>query len=426
MIVKEMINVPDPDVYGISPKLGFLSKSPLSFEDPYYEPWDSIIAKLSTLISSGNITHEIEKLPLLSTDKLSGELEYQRAYVVLAFLTHAHVWSPQPPNENVPPQIAEPFLEVCSHIRMEPVISYAGLCSWNWQIRDGGGMELEHLDPIGSFTGTRGEAAFYNIPILVEYEGTHLMHLLLDAIKAAVENYREIVVEALNETAESIVRMEKHLPKFHSTLDANLFYHELRPFFAGGKGMEEKGLPRGMVFQKSDGSEVPYKLVGGSAIQSSFFPFLDYVFGVEHKEDSSTFQVRITQVCACLHHQRTNMTPKEMRAYMPGKNREFLNQVSLLPSLRDYVEANPGDIEVADSYNECLKRLRAWRGKHIAVVSKYIVQPAREAERPSRVERIVATGAGDTQEEWELQGTGGSALIPFLRQARDDTAGVAK
>ena len=289
-----MITVPNPSDYGISQKFGFLSPYPpaKSFKDPYYQPWDSIIPALSSLIKSGQLNKTIQQLPLLSTKKLYDEAEWRRAYVILAFLAHAAVWqNTGAPSENIPPQIAEPFLNICQHLGMEPVVSYAGLCSWNWQIRNGGGMELENLDTIASFTGTRGEAAFYHVPVLVEYHGGHLIHLLIDAIRAASAGERTTVLQAIKETSEAIVRMGDQLPKFHSTLDAKLFYHQHRPFMAGGKGMEEKGLPRGMVFQKSDGSEVAHKLVGGSASQSSLFPFLDYVLGVHHVENAEFFEV---------------------------------------------------------------------------------------------------------------------------------------
>lgn len=175
---------------------------------------------------------------------------------------------------------------------MQPVVSYAGLGNWNWLIRNGGGMELDNLNTIASFTGTRGEAAFYHVGVLVEYYGGHLVHLLTDAIRAASVDDRTTVIQALNETSEAIVRMGNQFAKQHGVLDPKLFYHEHRPFMAGGKGMEEKGLPRGMVFQKSDGSEEAYKLVGGSASQSPLFPFLDYALGVHHVENADFFQVR--------------------------------------------------------------------------------------------------------------------------------------
>lgn len=286
--------LPDPSGYGISPKYGFLSSHPpaTSFKDPYYQPWDTIVPTISTLIQSGQLDKEIKNLPLLKTSNLQNELEYQRAYVILAFLAHAHVWQNHSvPNEKIPPQISEPFLEVCKYLEMQPVISYAGLCTWNWQIRNSGEMELENLKPIGSFTGTRGEAAFYHIPVLIEYHGGHLMHLLIDAMRAAMADERDTVLEALKETSESIDRMGDQFAKFRGVLDAKVFYHQHRPFMAGGKGMEEKGLPRGMVFQRSDGTEVPHQLVGGSASQSSLFQFLDYALGVTHLEDGEFFEV---------------------------------------------------------------------------------------------------------------------------------------
>lgn len=110
---------------------------------------------------------------------------------------------------------------------------------------------------------------------------------------------------------------------------------------------------------------------------------------------------------------------------MPGPQREFLVQVSKLPSLRQYVEAHLSDAELETAYDDCMQKLKSWRGKHIATVSKYIVQPAREAQRTAVAEKIEVTGASETDQEWELQGTGGSALIPFLRQSRDDTVGIA-
>lgn len=78
-----MIEVPNPSDYGISPKLGFLSPDPpaKSFQNPYYEPWDLIAPNLSSLIKSGQLNAQIDKIPILSTNKLKDEIEYRRAYV---------------------------------------------------------------------------------------------------------------------------------------------------------------------------------------------------------------------------------------------------------------------------------------------------------------------------------------------------------
>ena len=41
----------------------------------------------------------VDELPILSTSKLNGEPEWRRAYVVLAYLTHAYVWGGEKPKE---------------------------------------------------------------------------------------------------------------------------------------------------------------------------------------------------------------------------------------------------------------------------------------------------------------------------------------
>ncbi len=115
---------------------------------------------------------------------------------------------------------------------------------------------------------------------------------------------------------------------------------------------------------------------------------------------------------------------QEMRAYMPGAHREFLSRVAKPPSLRQFVEEHPANTDLRNAYDDCMQQLRSWRGKHIAVVSKYIVQPAREAAKANVVEKIEVDGPEENDQEWELQGTGGSALIPFLRQAKEETIGA--
>lgn len=241
-----------------------------------------------------------------------------------------------------------------------------------------------------------------------------MIRILLNAIKAASAGAGDVVREALVDTTRSLVRMGEQLPKLYPKLDADFFYHKLRPFLAGGKGMEDKGLPHGMIFQRSDGSTKWLKLAGGSAAQSSLFPFLDYVLGIQH-QDGTIFRVS-DQISIFT---KTNPPCQEVRQYMPGAHRDFLDHVSRLPSLRRFYEQYHPDSDLRTAYDACITQLRSWRGKHIAIVSKYIVQPARAAERKSRAEMVGNQNSPKSGEE--LQGTGGSVLIPFLRQARDET-----
>ncbi|KAK2608485.1 Indoleamine 2,3-dioxygenase [Conoideocrella luteorostrata] len=411
--------------FGLSKTLGFLSdERPLrSFSNPYFTPWDDINVELPELIASHAIYDKVQQLPLLSSSELSTELEFRRAYVVLAFTIHGYIWSGSKdgqPLDQVPPQLAEPFLAVCESIGLRPVLSYAGLCLWNWSTCNradesvqAGFPDLPQMQSISSFTGTRGEDAFYHVPVLNEAEGGPLVSLLLNAVAAPKAADAPFVTHALHDAADAFVRMGTHLPKLHSVLDADMFYHILRPFFSAGSGMEDKGLPRGVVFQMRDGSQHNVKYVGGSAGQSALFQFLDMVLGVEHQKPDNAKESFF----------------EEMRAHMPGQHRDFLLLVSKLPPLREFVDANMQDAALVDAFDSCVKQLRLWRGKHIAIVSKYIVRPARQAagnKASSSTEQEMEDGRIRTGEEEELKGTAGSALIPFLRQTRDETAWVSR
>jgi indoleamine 2,3-dioxygenase len=301
--------IPHLQDYGVSETRGFLSdEHPLTtFTDSYFTPWDNLISHLSTSISAGSVRKQIHNLPLLDISKLSTEPEYRRAYVVLGFLTHAYVWSAgsdeSPAGETiVPPQLAEPFLQACEVLGLRPVVSYAGLCLWNWKVNSSPSEEdnaisafynLDQLSSLASFTGSPGEDAFYHIPVLIEAEGGPLISLLLNAITASSRGDTTSVIATLQTSEATIARMMQHLPKMYARLDADEFYNQMRPFMAGGKGKLPRG---GMVFLRSDRSEYVAECIGGSAAQSSLFQFLDLVLGTEHKvaagSKETLFQVR--------------------------------------------------------------------------------------------------------------------------------------
>ncbi len=79
--------------FGIT-RNGFLpSEEPLRhLPNAYYEPWEVLIEDLPQLLQDGCFRAKIEKMPLLSTEHLETEEEYRRAYVILTFFAHGHIW----------------------------------------------------------------------------------------------------------------------------------------------------------------------------------------------------------------------------------------------------------------------------------------------------------------------------------------------
>jgi indoleamine 2,3-dioxygenase len=112
---------------------------------------------------------------------------------------------------------------------------------------------------------------------------------------------------------------------------------------------------------------------------------------------------------------------------MPRAHRDFLNLVSKLTPLRLFVQNNRQNQDLVDAYDNCMKQLRAWRDRHLAVVWKYIARPARRAAEAAIKSQ---GGAGSSSDEppkndnENLRGTGGTALLPFLRQTRNESTGV--
>lgn len=87
--------------YGFLPVDEPLSQLP----DEYYRPWEDLIIQLPHLIRNRQFYHEIAKLPILSTERLHSIPEWRRAYVILTFFTHAHIWS-----DTVPHEVGTPFI----------------------------------------------------------------------------------------------------------------------------------------------------------------------------------------------------------------------------------------------------------------------------------------------------------------------------
>lgn len=116
-----------------------------------------------------------------------------------------------------------------------------------------------------------------------------------------------------------------------------------------------------------------------------------------------------------------------MRKYMPAPHRNFLKALSALSNIRAYILSSPAEQALKESYNAAVLSLSAFRDTHIQIVSRYIIMPARSRAPSTEIERVnLATASSqvkglDDKNPTGLYGTGGTSLIPFLKQTRDDT-----
>ncbi|EAW10434.1 indoleamine 2,3-dioxygenase [Aspergillus clavatus NRRL 1] len=425
-----MLNLPEIalDQYGLSSQHAFLPDIPplQKLQDPYYSSWEEIVNDLPTRIEAGTIRQAVDSLPVLSTSRLQEDADWRRAYVVLAFITHAYIWGGGRPKDVLPPAVSRPFLEVSEYLELPPCATYAALNLWNFKMTS---PDLDITDPdnlsvINSFTRTKDEEWFFVISVAIEAKGAELIPLMLNAVYAATIDDSQRVATLLHQLSEGLKELGILLERMYEKCSPPVFFHQLRPFLAGSKNMAAAGLPKG-VFYDLGGHGEWHQYSGGSNAQSSLIQTFDIFLGIEH---SATGEAKSKgQSKGAVGY------IQDMRNYMPGPHRRFLEMLTRISNVRQYAMGHKPNTEVRDAYNTAVMAVGAFRDKHIQMVSRYIITAARtKPTHKSLVEVNLATvtAASQAQRSDEApapgySGTGGTDLIPFLKQTRDTTKAAA-
>ncbi|KAF2759836.1 Indoleamine 2,3-dioxygenase [Pseudovirgaria hyperparasitica] len=400
---------------------GFLPADlPLRRLPRYYEPWEAIITKLSKLLAHDLLHDEIRHLPILSVHKLQTVAEWRRAYVILAFFTHGYIWGGPKPSEILPPQVAVPFAAISQHLELPPVATYAALNLWNFTSASPDFSTLDALQSLHTMTGTLDEAWFYLVSVAVEAQGAPAIQILLRAMESAEAQDYTGATQRLEEIVPHIHRLGKVLMRMSEKCDPDVFYDDIRPFLAGSKNMASAGLPNGVFYDYGDGRGEWMQVRGGSNAQSSLIQFLDLALGVRHESNGEVKAVGTGPV---------RSFHEEMRDYMPGPHRRFLEDVSAASKIQEFA-LRPGhavqQTRLRDAYQAALQALSDFRGLHLQIVTKYIIIPSRRSKQTLRTNLASMSSDVAKQKDGALTGTGGTDLMPFLKQTRQETEDAGK
>lgn len=275
-----------------------------------------------------------------------------------------------------------------------------------------------------TFTGTRSESWFYMVSVAMEAQAGALLPIVISAEQAAAAEDYFAVRSGLYSIAACINSVTSLLTRMHEQCDPNEFFQLVRPFLAGSKGMADAGLPKGVYYDQGNGQGRWMKLRGGSNGQSSMIQFFDVILGVKHSANGHTNP----HGDQSLGEQNISFQA-EIRSYMPGPHRQFLEHMEQTGRLRGFAlreGSNPAQEKCRKAYISAVDALTHLRNEHLKIVTRYIVLPSRTA-RISSIKNLAsashANSTGNiTSGEDELTGTGGTALVPFLKQSRDDTA----
>ncbi|KAL9956821.1 hypothetical protein ACROYT_G038362 [Oculina patagonica] len=387
--------VPSPREFNVSAVFGFIpEKEPLQCLPEYFSPWEEVARDLPQLVKkTEDLRQKIKDLPLLDHSKLSSEDEWKRAHLVLACISHSYVWCKGDKGvaKILPKCLAVPWVAVAHHLDIPPVITHCSYALYNWRYIDPSRpLSMDNLKLSVMMTGTWTEEGFVKIPLQVELEFGKGYHSIIDGQKSVVNGDSTGVLKALMSLKETIVRLKTAFLRIYDVCDPDEFYHDLRPFLAGWHG--NPALPDGLIYEGV--SERPLQYNGGSAAESSVFQVLDAALGVSHSKD--------TDSCS------GGQFLERMRYYMPPKHRAFVEAVSNGPSIRKFALMS-GDPNLVEEYNNCVEKLKDFRNVHLQVVARYIMIPANR-------------GKENNEQGMALRGTGGSGLMSFLKQIRNETA----
>lgn len=309
----------------------------------------------------------------------------------------------------LPPAISIPFLASAEHLEVHPIATYAALNLWNYKALDGCTdlTQPENLVALLTQTGTDDESWFFIISNAMEARAGPIIKRMLLAMEAVEQEDVATMIDSLEYFRDSIIDIGRLLERMDERCRPQVFYHTIRPFLAGSMNMEAAGLPKGVFYDEGNGKGSWRKYRGGSNGQSSLLQFFDAALGVNHER------------CEGFH--------ADMRRYMPGPHARFLDDIEAISNIRSYVDSHKENLELVTAYNNAVAGLSQFRDKHIQLVTRYIILPARMGKPTQSTGRRdlattstkLASGSVSTQ---ELVGTGGTKLIPFLRTSRDETS----
>ncbi|KAH8427068.1 indoleamine 2,3-dioxygenase [Aspergillus melleus] len=389
--------------------------------NPYFEPWETIATNIVSLVSTRKLRGAIQSMPVLSTEELTSEAEWRRAYVLLVFIIQAYVWSESTPEEIIPPSISIPLLEIVAHFDLPPAATYTGFCLWNYKVLDPARSSEDpaNLATLLTFTGTEDEEWFFLTSVAIEARGARMISQLLRILWAADQNDTKAATIQLQAFREDLRGVTTVLSRVRERCQPHVFYHHLRPFLNGTKNMSQEGLPRGVIFDDGTGFQEYRQYSGGSNAQSSLIQLFDIALGIEHEPSAGSFM-------------------EDMRQYMPGDHRRFLEDMTTVGNIRDYVAQNGQDEELEQMYGLALDALRELRDVHLHIVTQYIVAQSStplgdmDTSAVNRRTDVASStmnqpgGKSQTNSSGVLRGTGGTPLIQFLKKVRDGVVGIGR
>ena len=314
--ISSLLSAFDVDLHnGFIPTTDPLTSLPLTSK---FGPWESLMLDLSMRLHAHNIREAVLRLPTITVtdDDLPSPPELRRAQLVLSMLAHSYVWGEDPVVDRLPACIAVPWVTVSHRLGRVAVLTHSAIILSNWRRLDPKGpIRLHNVGLQNGFYGGLDEAVFYLVTLEVEAVGAPALAHMMQAQHHARTGQWAALTADLVQVASFLPKMTAALMLTYQDCDPYIFYTRVRKFLQGWRG--NPLIPNGMVYEGV--SEQPQLFHGGSAAQSCILAVFDAFLSVSHERE------------------QTRQFMRDMRFYMPGLHRHFLQFVEQHVSVRDQV-----------------------------------------------------------------------------------------
>ena len=306
----------DVDIeHGFIPSPDPLTSLPMTSK---FAPWERLMLDLSMRLHAHNIRAAVLQLPVIAVtdDDLLTPPELRRAQLVLSMLAHSFVWGEEPVLSRLPACIAVPWVAVSHRLGRVAVLTHSAIILSNWRRLDPKGpIRLHNVGLLNGFYGGIDEAIFYLVTLEVEAVGAPALAHMVQAQHYARTGQWGKLATALRQVASFLPKMTAALMLTYTDCDPYIFYTRVRKFLQGWRG--NPLIPEGMIYEGV--SEEPQLFHGGSAAQSCILAVFDAFLSVQHERE------------------QTRQFMRDMRFYMPGLHRHFLNHVEHNISVRQVI-----------------------------------------------------------------------------------------
>lgn len=314
--------------------------------DSPYSILDEIGRDLPSLLQDKQFRHYAKalKIPLCQQLNTSSTLPELRLYYLrLGFLASAYINQVgQESCQILPANIAVPLVSVCKLLKRPPILSYDGYALYNWRrFQQDRPVELGNIDTLQNFVHLYDEHWFILVHVEIEAIAADILAAIARIYTAQNTESEADLTDDLWQIDAAIERQVKVLKRIPEKMDSALYFKTFRPYIL---------FFTNVIFEGVNQQAINFR--GETGAQSSIIPVLVAFLKIPHQSSILTEHL------------------KDMRNYMPHRHRNYLQQVSAMPSIRNKM--------YREVFNAILDKLIEFRKVHFNWANEYIHQRVKD------------------------------------------------